>query len=58
MQALLLARETGLLELGTVGLDETKIRANTSRHSTQSYEDAGKLESQLQTEVAELMAKA
>ena len=28
-----LAREMGLLKLGTVGLDGTKIHANASRHS-------------------------
>ena len=58
VQVLLLAREMGLLKLGTVGLDGTKIHANASRHSALSYEHAGKLEAQLQAEVAELMAKA
>jgi transposase len=58
VQVLLLAREMGLLKLGTVGLDGTKIHANASRHSALSYEHAGKLEVQLQAEVAELMAKA
>src|SRR6476660_9252067 len=57
VQVLLLAREMGLLKLGTVGLDGTKIHANASRHSALSYEHAGKLEVQLQAEVAELMAK-
>jgi transposase len=57
-QVLLLAREMGVLKLGTVALDGTKIRANASRHSALSYEHAGKIEAQLQVEVAELMAKA
>src|ERR1700730_12626267 len=48
----------GVLKMGTIGLDGTKIHANASRHSTLSYEHAGKIEAQLQTEVAELMAKA
>ncbi|MEK1853547.1 MAG: IS1182 family transposase [Phyllobacterium sp.] len=57
-QVLLLAREMGVLKLGTVGLDGTKIHANASRHSALSYEHAGKIEAQLRAEVAELMAKA
>ena len=57
-QVLLLAREMGVLKLGTVALDGTKIRANASRHSALSYEHAGKIEAQLKAEVAALMAKA
>ena len=48
----------GLLKVGTVALDGTKIHANASKHSTLSYEHAGKIEAQLKAEVAELMAKA
>lgn len=58
VQVLLLAREMGVLKLGTLGLDGTKIHANASRHSALSYEHAGKIEAQLKAEVAELMAKA
>jgi transposase len=58
VQVLLLAREMGVLQMGTVGLDGTKIHANASRHSALSYEHAGKIEAQLKAEVAELMAKA
>ena len=58
VQVLLLAREMGLLKLGTVGLDGTKLHANASRHSALSYDHAGKLEAQLKAEVAALMAKA
>src|ERR1700754_5345585 len=58
VQVLALAREIGMLKLGTVALDGTKIHANASRHSALSYEHAGKIETQLQAEVAELMAKA
>ena len=55
---LVLAREMGVLHLGTVALDGTKLHANASRHSALSYEYAGKLEAQLKAEVAELMALA
>ena len=58
VQVLLLAREMGLLKMGTVALDGTKIHANASRHSALSYEHAGKLEAQLKAEVGELLAKA
>jgi hypothetical protein len=58
VQVLLLAREMGVLKMGTVALDGTKIHANASRHSALSYEHAGKIETQLKAEVADLMAKA
>jgi transposase len=58
VQVLMLAREMGMLKMGTVALDGTKIHANASRHSALSYEHAGKIEAQLQAEVAALMAKA
>ncbi len=53
-----LAREMGVLKMGTIGLDGTKIHANASRHSALSYEYAGKIEAQLKAEVADLLAKA
>jgi transposase len=58
VEVLHLAREMGVLKLGTIALDGTKIHANASRHSALSYEHAGQIEAQLQAEVAELMAKA
>ena len=58
VKVLLLAREMGVLKMGTVALDGTKIHANASRHSALSYEHAGKIEAQLKAEVAELLARA
>ena len=58
VKVLLLAREMGVLKMGTVALDGTKIHANASRHSALSYEHASKIEAQLKAEVAELMARA
>ena len=58
VQVLGLAREMGVLKLGTVALDGTKIHANASRHSALSYEHASKIEAQLQAEVADLLARA
>jgi transposase len=57
-QVLLLAREMGMLKMGAVGLDGTKLHANASRHSALSYAHAGRIEAQLKAEVAELMSKA
>src|SRR3546814_13699506 len=38
VKVLALAREMGMLKLGTVGLDGTKIHADASRHRALSYE--------------------
>src|SRR5450432_2925568 len=58
VQVLGVARGMGVLKMGTVALDGTKIHANASRHSALSYEHASKIEAQLKAEVADLMAKA
>ena len=58
VRVLLLAREMGVLKMGAVGLDGTKIHANASRHSALSFEHASKLEAQLKAEVADLLARA
>src|SRR6202140_1964679 len=58
VRVLELAREMGLLKMGTVALDGTKIHANASRHSALSYEHATKIEAQLKAEVVELLARA
>ncbi|MBA2660929.1 MAG: IS1182 family transposase [Bradymonadaceae bacterium] len=58
VEVLVLAGEMGMLKLGTVALDGTKVHANASRHSALSYEHANKIEAQLRAEVGELMALA
>ena len=58
VSVLVVAREMGLLQLGTVALDGTKIHANASRHSALSYAHASKIEAQLKAEVVELLALA
>jgi transposase len=58
VEVLKLARQMGVLKMGTMALDGTKIHANASRHSALSYEHAGKIEAQLKAEVADLLAKA
>src|SRR5271166_3982040 len=58
VRALEMAREMGMLKVGAVAMDGTKIHANASRHSALSYEHAGKIEEQLKAEVSDLMARA
>ena len=58
VEVLLLARGMGVLKMGTVALDGTKIHANASRHSALSYEHAGRIEAQLKAGLAGLMALA
>lgn len=58
VQILLIASEMGVLKLGSVSLDGTKIKANASKHKALSYEYACKIEDKLQQEIAFLMAKA
>jgi transposase len=54
-QILVLAREMGLLRLGKISLDGTKIKANASKHHALSWDHACKIEQQLQAEVDELI---
>lgn len=57
-QVLLIARTNGLLKLGNVALDGTKVKANASRHSALSHGHALKLKEQLQAEVETLLRLA
>jgi transposase len=58
VSVLQLAAQMGMLKLGTVALDGTKVQANASRHSALSYGHAEKIESQLRSEVKELLELA
>jgi transposase len=58
LQVLKLARDLGMLKLGTVALDGTKLHANASRHSALSYGHAKKIEKQLKREVKQLLRLA
>jgi transposase len=55
VQILMLAREMGLLKVGKISLDGTKIKANASKHHALSWEHACKIEQQLRAEVEELI---
>jgi transposase len=58
VEVLQLARAMGMLKLGTVALDGTKVHANASRHSALSYGHAKKIEKQLKREVEQLLRLA
>ncbi len=55
VEILVMAQVMGLVKLGTISLDGTKIKANASKHKALSWEYANKLEAQLQQEVTALM---
>lgn len=58
LEVLKVARAMGMLKLGTVALDGSKVHANASRHSALSYGHAGKIEKQLKKEVQQLLRLA
>ncbi|MDF1481243.1 IS1182 family transposase [Extensimonas sp. H3M7-6] len=58
VQVLELAQEMKLLNLGTISLDGTKIKANASRHSALSLGHIEQLEIQLRAEVDSLLQMA
>lgn len=57
-QVLVLAAEMGLVKLGHVAVDGTKVRANASKHKAMSYQRLGEAEQRLAREVAELLERA
>lgn len=58
VQVLQLCQEAGLVKLGHVALDGTKIKANTSRHKAMSYGRMLKEEKRLTEEIKQLFEKA
>lgn len=57
VDALRLCKAAGLVGLGALALDGTKLRANASRHKAMSYERMGPKAEQLEVEIAELQAR-
>src|SRR5210317_1395720 len=58
VEILVVGEAMGLVKLGTISLDGTKIKANASKHKALSWEYANRLEAQLKQEVEELMRLA
>jgi transposase len=58
LQVLRLCRETGLVRLGHVALDGTKVRANASKHKAMSYGRMDGKIAELEEQIRQLMAQA
>jgi len=55
LQVLKLCQKAGLVKLGHVSLDGTKIKANASRHKAMSYKRMKEEEARLETEISKLL---
>jgi transposase len=58
VQVVKLAREMGLVKLGTVAIDGTKVKANASRHKAMSYERMKQAEAEIKAQIDALLARA
>jgi hypothetical protein len=53
-----LARELGLVKLGTIAVDGTKLKANASRHKAMSYGHMVRAEAELKAQIDALLKRA
>jgi transposase len=51
VQVVKLARECGLVKLGTIAVDGTKLKANASRHKAMSYQRMLQAEAELKAQI-------
>lgn len=58
VQVLLVAREAGLLQMGMVAVDGTKVKASASKHKAMSYGRMKQERERLKAEIAELTSRA
>ena len=58
MQVLRLCQKAGLVKLGHIAIDGTKVKANASKHKAMSYARMGETEKRLEEEVGRLLAEA
>jgi transposase len=58
VQVLLLAKEAGLVKLGHVAIDGTKVKANASKHKAMSYARMVEEEKRLRSEVERLLRQS
>jgi len=58
VQILELCRAAGLVKLGHVAIDSTKLRANASKHKAMSYGRMQQEEQRLRTEIKRLLARS
>ncbi|HEY6355840.1 MAG TPA: IS1182 family transposase [Burkholderiaceae bacterium] len=58
VQVVRLAREMGLVKLGTIAVDGTKVKANASRHKAMSYGHMLRSEAELKAQIDALLQRA
>ena len=58
VQVVQLAQEAGLVKLGRIAIDGSKIKANASKHKAMSYQRMIEEEQKLQAEIHQLMERA
>jgi transposase len=58
VQVVKLARECGLVRLGTIAVDGTKLKANASKHKAMSYRRMQAAEAELKAQIDGLLARA
>jgi len=58
VQVVRLAREMGLVKLGTIAVDGTKVKASASRHKAMSYGHMLKAEAELKAQIDALLQRA
>lgn len=58
IQVVRLAREMGLVKLGIIAVDGTKIKSNASRHKAMSYGRMQTAEAELKSQISVLVQKA
>lgn len=58
VQVLRLCQKAGLVKLGHVCIDGTKVKANASKHKAMSYDRMCEAEERLQSEVARILVQA
>ncbi|MGA7615530.1 MAG: IS1182 family transposase [Thermoanaerobaculia bacterium] len=58
VQIIRTAQETGLVTLGRIAIDGSKVRANASKHKAMSYDRMKKEQAKLEKEIADILATA
>lgn len=58
VESLLLCRKAGMVQMGRVALDGTKVRANASRRKAMSYKRMGEREADLARQIDDILAEA
>jgi transposase/IS5 family transposase len=57
-QVVQIAKNSGLIKLGRVAIDGTKVKANASKHKAMSYDRMKQEEKRLESEIADLLEQA